>query len=305
MTASITVKKIDGTLISEERILSFRFRKNSYLPYTLLNAQLHAEYADFENSAEIFFYIDQKLVHHGLIDSLKVTCSGGGRIVSLVSRGFTSLLCQNQIEPGLKPSITFNQLMDGYYTLPYITHEDNSGQTGYIFVSGKTTMWDGIANLSYKFYGTYPYIRGTNCVRITPEGNPATFSYNDEELLCMGFSMNGRRIMSHYHMADMSGDYGQYEYENPEAAAYGIVRHKYSELDKEFLYEPENALVFYDKLASRSQKVFFCRYSGYNGEDLSDILSFGSIHSERIEGIEITGSAKGIFTELNVYHDKF
>lgn len=305
MTASITVKKTDGTLITEEKLIGFRFRKNSYLPYTLLNAQIHADAEDFENSAEIFFYLGQKLVHHGLIDTLKVTYSGGSRIVSLVSRGFTSLLCQNQIEPGLKSNITFNQLMDGYYALPYVTHEDNSSQTGYIYLSGKSTMWDGVVNLSYKFCGTYPYIRDTNCVRITPVSEPAVFSYTDADLLSRGFSMNGRRLISHFHMADMGGEYGQFELENPDAAAYGIVRHKYSEIDREFLYDPDEALEFYDKVASREQKMFFCTYSGYNGEDLSDIVSFGSINSERIEGIEISGSAKGIFTQLSVYHDKF
>lgn len=305
MTASITVKKTDGTLITEEKLLSFRFRKNSYLPYTLLNARIHADAEDFENSSEIFLYLGQKLVHHGLIDTLKVTYSGGSRIVSLVSRGFTSLLCQNQIEPGMKSNVTFNQLMDGYYSLPYVTHEDNSGQSGYIYVSGNSTMWDGVVNLSYKFCGTYPYIRGTNCVRITPVSDPAVFSYTDSDLLSRGFSMNGRRLVSHFHMADMGGEYGQYEYENPDAAAYGIVRHKYSELDREFLYEPNDALVFDDKIASREQKVFFCTYSGYNGEDLSDIVSFCGINSERIEGVEITGSSKGIVTKLSVYHDKF
>ena len=305
MTAVIEIKRTDGSIITEERILSFRFRKNAYLPYTLLNVQLHAESENFENSAEIFFYLGSRLVHHGLIDSLKATFSGGGRVVSLVSRGFTSLLCQNQIEPGMKSDVTFNQLMDGFYALPHITHEDNSSQSGYIYVSGRSTMWDGVVNLSYKFCGTYPYIRGTNCVRITPVSDPAVFSYDDAELLCRGFSMNGRRIMSHFHMADMGGNYGQYDYENTEAAAYGIVRHKYSELDMEFLYEPDEALVFYDKIASREHKVFFCRYSGYNGEDLSDIVSFGSVNSERIKSVEITGTSRGIITQLGVCRDKF
>lgn len=305
MTASIVVKKIDGTQLTEIRLLGFTFRKNAYLPYTLLNARICAVSENFENSSEIFLYLDNKLVHHGLIDSLKAAYSGGSRIVSLVSRGFTSLLCQNQIEPGMKPDMTFNHLMDGYYDLPYVTHEDNSDQTDYIYVSGKSTMWDGVVNLSYKFYGTYPYIRGTNCVRITPVSDPAVFSYSSDDLLTQGFSMNGRRLISHFHMADMGGNYGIYELEDTETEAYGIIRHKYSELDKEFLYEPDEALAFYDKIASRMHKVFFCSYSGYNGEDLSDLVSFGSINSERIEGIEIRGTARGVVTELSVYHDKF
>ena len=305
MNIRIAVKKTDGSLITEEKLLSFTFRKNAYLPYTLLNARISAISENFENSAEIFMYIGEKLIHHGLIDSLKTIYSGGGRTVSVVSRGFTSLLCQNQIEPGLKTNITFNQLMDGYYTLPYVTHEDNSAQSGYIYVSGKNTMWDGVVNLSYKFCGTYPYIRGTNCVRITPVGDPAVFSYSGDQLLSQGFSMNGRRLISHFHMADMSGEYGKYVLEDTEVEQYGIIRHRYIEMDKEFLYDPESALEFRSKIASRGKKEFFCSYSGYNGEDLSDVVSFGSINSERIEGIEIKGTARGIVTELSVYHDKF
>lgn len=305
MSAEIVVKKINGTQLTEVRLLSFTFRKNAYLPYTLLNARLCAVSEDFENSSEIFFYIGNKLVHHGLIDTLKESYSGGSRIVSLVSRGFTSLLCQNQIEPGMKPNITFNQLMDGYYTLPYVTHEDNSTQTGYIYVSGRSTMWEGVVSLSFKFCGTYPYIRGDNCVRITPVSDPAVFSYSNDQLIARGFAMNGRRLISNFHMADMGGEYGTYELEDAEVISYGIVRHKYSELNREFLYDPESALEFDDKITSRMHKVFFCRYSGYNGEDLSDIVSFGSISSERIEGIEVKGTSRGIVTEISVYHDKF
>lgn len=304
MTADIIVKKTDGTMLAENKLLGFTFRKNAYLPYTLFNARFCAEGEDFENSAEIFFYIDGGLIHHGLIDSLKMSYSGGSRIVSLISRGFTSLLCQNQIEPGMKLNMTFNQLMDDFYYLPYVTHEDNSVQTGYIYVSGKTTMWDGVVNLSYKFCGTYPYIRGTNCVRITPVIDPSAFSYTDEQLLCRGFAMNDKRLISHFHMSDMGGDY-KYELEDADAAAYGIVRHKYSEIDMEFLYDPDEALAFYDKIASRAQKNFFCSYNGYNGEDLFDLVSFGNINSERIKGIEVKGTAKGVTTEISVYHDKF
>lgn len=304
MNIRIVVQKTDGSQLTETKLLGFSFRKNTYLPYTLLNVRISADSVDFENSAEVFMYINENLIHHGLIDSLKTVYSGGSRVTTVISRGFTSLLCQNQIEPGMKLNITFNQLMNSYYELPHVTHEDNSTQ-GYIFVSGKTSMWDGVVNLSYKFCGTYPYIRDTNCVRITPVSDPAVFSYTNDQLLSQGFAMNGRRRISHFHMADMGGNYGIYENTDNDAVSYGILRHKYIELDKEFLYDPDNALTFRSKVASRQQKVFFCTYSGYNGEDLSDIVSFGSIISQRIEGIEIKGTSDGVITELSVYQDKF
>lgn len=305
MDAKIVIKKMSGSPIEETNILSFTFIKDAYTPYTSLSARIYAGDDTYMSISEILFYVGDKLIHHGLIDSLERTKTDGRSIVTLVSRGFTSLLSQNQIEPGMYTNISVNKLMDGFYTLPYVTHEDNSDESNYIFVKSNSSMWDGVANLSYKLCGTYPYIRDTNCVRITHEENPVIFSYDSNILIASGCSYNYRRRISNFHMADIEGNYGSYEFEDANVINRKIIRHKYFELDKQFLYNPENALAYRDKLTDRAHFRYFCKYCGYNGEDLFDKVSFDYVSQRRITSIEITGSSKGIFTELGVYYDGF
>lgn len=231
--------------------------------------------------------------------------NGGKQITTLTSRGFTSLLCQNQIEPGMKTGVSINSLMDGLYSLPYVEHEDNSDTSNYIFVKNNSTMWDALANLSYKLCGTYPYIRGTNTVRITPMSTPKSYTYSTSDLLTMGEEFTFRRLISDFHMADINGDHGTYSLSDSDVSARGIVRHKYFELDRQFLYDPQQALEYRDKYAYRGFKRSFCSYRGYNGEELSDIVTFGKIKSARIGCVEITGSQKGVITEISTYNDKF
>lgn len=305
MKVKVAVKLAAGTVFEETRLISFSFVKDVYTPCTALSARIFAEEDDYITAAEIMLYVGERLIHHGLIDTLECTKSKGRSIVSLASRGFTSLLCQNQLEPGMITGISFNDLMDSYYELPYVTHEDNDDQSGYIYVKSSSTMWDGVANLAYKLSGMYPYIRGTNCVRITAEQNPSVFTYDEAGLTESGISVSCKRMISSFHMSDISGEYGTYELEDDTVTNRSIVRHKYFELDKQFLYNPQDALEYRDKFAKRGSFRRFCRYCGYNGEDLCDLVSFGIVQSRRIGRIEVTGDGSGVFTELSVYSDGF
>ncbi len=305
MDVKIIIKKINGSPVEETDILSFSFIKDAYVPYTSLSARIYAGDDTYMSISEILFYVGGKLVHHGLIDSLERTVSHGKCIVTLASRGFTSLLSQNQIAPGMYSAVSFNKLMDGFYTLPNVTHEDNSDESNYIFVKNNSSMWDGIANLAYKLCGTYPYIRDTNCVRITPEENPSVYSYDSDTYLASGCTYSYKRRISNFHMADIDGNYGTYDYEDVNVLNRQIVRHKYFELDRQFLYSPEEAAVYRSKLADRAHFRYFCKYCGYNGEDLFDKVSFDYVNQRRITSVEITGNSKGIFTEIGVYYDGF
>ena len=301
----IKIRNTDGTEYTEDRLISFSFRKDAYLPYTLLSGKIVSDGRIFTDAAEIFLCVEGFTVHHGLIDQITTETSGGICLTSFVSRGFTSLLCQNQLEPGMITGVSINSLMDSFYTLPYVTHENNSDTSSYIYVSSNSTMWDGVVNLSYKLCGTYPYIRGDNCVRITPFPEPESFSYTDDELLSAGSEFTGRRLMSHFHMADISGHYGTYDLTDSDVTARKIIRHKYFELDMEFLNDPQQALAYRDKYACRAWKRLFCKYSGYNGEDISDTVTFNGVSNERISAVTITGNSSGITTSLSVFHDRF
>ena len=305
MNVRIIVTAKNGSWFSEDNVLNFVFHKDVYTPYTSLTARIRANSSSYENAAEVSLLIDGNEIHHGLVDSLKWEKRDGEDFLVIKSRGFTSLLTQNQIEPGLKMNISFNALMDNFYTLPYVTHENNSDNSSYIYVKPNTSMWDAAANLGYKLLGTYPYIRGTNMVMISHYPTPESFDLSDEKLITSGTELVYSRLASDYHMADINGDYGNYDLSDSDAAALKIVRHKYFDLDMRFLYSPQQALAYRDKYDFRGAERVFCSYCGYSGEDLGDTVSFGSITAERIAEVSISGSSRGVFTEISVYRDKF
>lgn len=305
MNVSVVLKNTNGSEMTFDKILSFTFRKDAYQPYTSFGAKISAgDFSEPENVSEVLFSINGKTIHHGLADNLSVTTSGGSAVISVSSRSFTSLLIQNQIETGLKTNISINSLMGSFYTLPYVTHEDCS-ESNYIYVKSNSNMWDGIVNLSYKLYGTYPYIRDTNFVRVNPAENPSVFEYSDDVILSKGVVAAGRKLISHFHMSNLGGNFGEFELADSEVISQNIIRHRFFELDRQFLYEPQQALEYRSKYSSRGRKKIFCTYSGYNGEDLSDLITFGTVRSGRIGAVTITGSSSGIITEIGVYKDKF
>lgn len=306
MTAEIVFVHTGGSTSSAGDILSFRFRKEAYTPYTQLEAVFAAPAGtDTGTVTEVLFTVGNTLVHHGIIDRLTVTEKNGCRTGVLSSRSFSCMLMQNQLEPGLYTRISINSLMDSMVSIPYVTHEYSSDETGYIYVKQGSTLWDSLSNLAYKQLGRYPYIRGTNCVMFSQVQAPAVFTYTASQLLSMGTEVSEKRLESDFHMADINGSYGTYDLNDPDVSARNIVRHRYFELDRQYLYDPQSALVFRDRYACRGWRRAFCSYSGYNGEDICDTLSFGSVSGERICAVEITGGRRGIVTELSVYRDRF
>ena len=140
---------------------------------------------------------------------------------------------------------------------------------------------------------------------ISSASSPAVFDLRGEKLLSIGTELTDSRLASGYHMANMGGTYGEFDLADSDTEALKIVRHKYFDLDMRFLYDPPEALAYRDKYDFRGQKRLFCSYAGYNGEDLSDIVSFGSVTSERVGSVNISGSSRGVVTEIGVYRDKF
>lgn len=305
MNVTLELIKENGSVSSEDRILSFAFEKNAYIPYTRLSVSFISGELFFTSVAEIKLIIDGKTVHHGLIDTIKSRQHDSRIIVRLVSKGFTSLLCRNQIEPGLKTGISLNSLMDSFYTIPYVTHEDNSDVSNYIYVRKNTSMWDAVSNLSYKLLGTYPYIRDENRVMITPYPTPSEFTYEISERMAVGYEYDYTRMASNYHMADINGEYGHYELQDNDVLDKKIVRHEYSDLDMRFLYSPQTALEYRNKFDTRGKMAVYCEYIGYRGEDLFDIMRFSSSSYGRIKSMRITGNSKGVFTKVMRYTDKF
>lgn len=308
--AFLIFRRPDGNESRASVIFNFQFTKEAYTPYTKMNAV----FAVAENTfipfgspyeySEVFLNIGGYNVHHGIIDSFKIITEHGVKKGIITSRSFTSLLLDNQLEPGLYMNISIDKLIDEYYHLPYVIHE--KGETeNYIYVKRGTSMWDAVVSLAYKLYNTYPYINGQNKIMLMAGTPEKELVFNDDNLLNYGAEVNTRRLVSDFHMEDVDGTYGKFGFHNLQAKERNIVRNKYFDLDRRFLYEPEKASEFRNDIAMRGWKRTFCTYSGYNNEDLYDTVSFGDIVKGRIKSIKVTGDRKGIQTELSVYDDGF
>ena len=305
MKAELLLINGDQSLVRTESVISFSFRKEAYTPYTELSAVYDGKDTDTAAVTEIKFFIDDKLVHHGTVDTLSVRKAGGAARGTLYSRGFSAMLTQNQMEPGLYTRISLDKLMNNMVAIPHVTHEPSPEESGYIYIKYGDTLWEALAALVYKQYGTYPYIRGANCVTIHQPSEPQSFTYTDRELLSVGSGISEKRLVSEFHMEDIDGAYGTYDLTDADAVARGIVRRRYFELDRQFLYAPQQAVEYRDKIACRGWMRDICTHADYAGEDLCDIVSFGSITNRRINALRITGDRKGIRTEIAVYRDRF
>lgn len=310
MTVFATFRRPDNTISRAVKIFSFRFTKDAYTPYTQLSATFSTETTAFtpfgspSEYTDIIFYIDSYILHQGIIDSFKIIKENGIEKGVVKSRGFTSLLLDNQLKPGLYMNVSIDKLINDYYTLPNVTHETSSSES-YIYVKNGSSMWDALVSLSYKVHGTYPYIRGMNKVMMTAGTPEKNLVFSDDKLLNYGSEIKTTRLVSDFHMADIDDTYDQFSYNNPTVAEKKIVRHRFFDLDRRFLYSPEQALHFRDAVAMRGWKRKFCTYSGYNGEDLYDTVSFGDVQNGLIKSIAVTGDSDGVRTELSVYEDKF
>jgi len=305
MQVKLEIKKNDSSSFEESEIISFSFKKNLYMSYTTLTASFIAGNSDYLSVCEVILTVNNHTVHHGLIDSFEIIEKNGVKTGKVVSRGFTSLLLQNQIEPGIITNISLNSLLDSYYNMNYITHEDNPNTENYIYVQNRSTMWDGVITLAYKLCGTYPFIESTNCIRITPKPEPSKFSFSDNDITAYGILQDLSNLISHFDMPDIEGNYGTYTLENSYVTENKIIRHKYIEFDREFLYNPQEALIFRSKVSGKARLCHYIEYPGFSGEDLTDIVSFQSVDNRKIGLVYIRGSNKGVFTRIGVYSDDF
>lgn len=301
MIIVMSAKKADGTIQSTQRVLSFLFEKEAYTPYTKLRACVFDTKIP-DDFTEVLFSVNGTDLHRGTVDTCRTITESGGTKCYITSRGFTSLLTENQLPPGMYTNMTLNKLFDDYFALPNITHEKNN-TSSYIYVNRGTPMWDCAVNLAYKLTGKYPYIRTTNQFMMSMPSNARNVTYTPDNVINYGAELNTKRMISHYHMADMSGNYGTYDYVSAEAAARNLIRHHHFDLDKRFLQSPERACQFRGEVSMRGYKRHFLTYNGYNHEDINDIVTFGDIESKRIKAVKIVGGQNGVFTELSVYED--
>lgn len=308
MAFSLVITDTGGREYTYTDILNFSFSKDVYTPFTSLNISCYMT-VSVNNINRVRFYHNNKLIHDGLVDKVKFDMGAKRRsVLTVSSSGFTSLLAQNYITPGMYSDLTFDSLMDSFITLPFVQHEADSSKTNYIFVKPKSTMWDAVVNYCFKVYKRYPYIDGPNTVRISARGNPAVYSQTTKNSVSYGYTNNYTQMLSDFHMEDTHGTYNTYNLNNDYATRRYLVRHKHFELDNQYYSNPDEALDFRNNYAQRQAYATYCEYYGYNGEDINDkftMVSGTPMIDVNISKIQIIATGNLVKTTIISNYDPF
>lgn len=297
-----------GTEFSSENCLWFRFEKEEYTPYTYLSAVFLAESPITSDIASVKFFVGGNNIHYGLIERFENTKSDKGWLLKIISKGFTSLLTQNQITPGLKNNVSLNSLMTEFIQFPNITYENNSTTVNYIYVKQYSTFWDAVTNLCYKVNSSYPYISGTNQITFSLPSSQKYITIEDDKCTSCGKVVEYSKIISDIHMQDINGNYNSYNLTDTDAKARNIVRHKHIDLDRQYLNSPDDALDYRRNLSYRGWYSFFVETPFYQNCDLNDkikIVSLSQTDYMNINKIVITGNQYAVTTKVFAYQDKY
>lgn len=276
----------DDECRTENVCFYFRLVKDVYVPYVYFEGKFISSYDEIGEINRIEFWDSSKLLHQGLVDSIEITRSSGRRTISVKSKGFTSLLCQNQPEPGMMTDATVDKLLALYPEIPYITSDD-SGSVNYIFIKDGSTVWDSICNLAFRQNRIYPYIMGTNTVKITPRKYGNSNILPENYFISSGIRHDFTKLISHIHMQDVDGNYNIYNKDNSAAVSRNIVRHKQIPLDRQFLYDPDSAPDYKLDFSMRGMIYNYMRFRGMYELELFDRVRSGEHIVNTIHRIDV------------------
>lgn len=305
MTYPLTLSLYHGQeLVTRSQCLSFSLDKEMYTPYDAVSAEFLAEAIDYSLIDRIAVYHESTCIFQGLADEIRQYHKNHAVFVKIRSKSFTSLLTQNELEPGLHSNLTAESLLTGFYQFPFVTYENLPG-SGYIFVKSGNTMWDGVVSFGYKLTGHYPFVMQNHICFSKPQNRPV-HSFSINQILEYGTMLNTTKLISHYHMEDISANPNAYQQENPTASALNIVRHKQIPFDNSFRHDPNSALTFRNLYSKRAYSSNYLIYDGFSNENLGDSISFGTlIQNQMLCRLHASFSTNGFRTTLWCYQDGF
>ena len=290
-----------GAYTELRNVLSLRLEREAYTPYESLTAVCRVPTVPMGAPEVSLMYGDTE-VYLGLVDTLRCEEADDCRLLRITSKGFTALLTQNELAPGLHTHQTLATLLESFYTFPHLTYEDYPG-TGYLYVNPGSSMWDGVASFAYQFTGHYPYVRG-NCICVTaPSGGTL---HTPGTILASGEESDLRRMVSHLHMEDINGNPDVYRQTNAQAALLEIVRHRHLPLDRTFLYAPEEALRWRIRYSNRGRYARYIRALGFYDMHIGDrVEAAGVLEADTVCRVRITFDGNAVQTQVWSYEDGF
>ena len=182
-------------------IAAFTLDKEAYTPYSQLTATVYGNFSiqQFAGIYRVQLLLDGTELHFGTVEKFRLVQENGTSYVRFSSRGLTALLLQNQLEPGLHTAMSLDKLMQDFVTFPKeITWESDTDTSNYLFVKEGTSMWDGVANLTYKLCGRYPFVYHANEIRMHLPETYRNFYVGADTLLGMGMTADQSRIYSRF-----------------------------------------------------------------------------------------------------------
>lgn len=304
MNIKLTISRAGTTSADLNDCISFSLVRDRYLPYATLRATMVAERTLYCYPSRVQFYLDDILLHDGVIEQYTSEMRNNKRVVTIVARSFTSALMHNQPKPGLYPAATLESLMT-MYELPHVTYESGVAAERYMYVKESTSMWEMLNHYNYLLNGGSPYITVPNHVRVTPKTNPPSYVVSAAQVLTKGECTDLSRIISRIDMADASGEYGTFTATNAEATRREITRVKQISLDKTYLSDPQKALDIRIKRSMQKMHGEYLEYMGYCGEDIGDTVVCAGFTNGSVGRIALSGSGEGLRTKIWYYDDPF
>lgn len=301
---SVRLYDADGNCRAESFCFSFHFVKDVYTPYAFFEGKFTSSSAESDDFNRVEFWVYSKMIFRGIVDSIDIQHSNNRYVITVKSKSFTSLLCQNQPEPGIMTDVTLADIIATYSDIPYVTCEETE-PVNYIYVKDGSTIWDAIVNLAYRQTGLYPYIESHSKVRITRRNPAIEITIMKPDIIATGVCDDFTKIISHIHMQDAAGTYDSFNQTNEQALQRNIIRHKQIPLDRQFLYKPEDAPDYKLKYSMRGNKYHYVKYAGYNCEDLFDWVTYNTFENKMIHGVDVVFNGSTPITTLKMYDDGF
>lgn len=300
-------KTVEQTVSSTD-IISLRFVKERYTPYTQLSGRVAID-TEINDIKSIMLKAGSEVTHFGPPDRFEWEIKEKRFIISFTSRGYSCALGQNQLTPGLHFDVTFEKLMTEEIVLPHVEYQKLGGKLNYVYVKENDTMWDSAKAFTRKFIGGHPCLLGANTIIMARAGNYETLYINSEDIISASTGQDLTHVMSHFHMKDIDGKYNTYNLTNSDAVARDIIRHRHIPLDRQWLSDPDEAMQYRFDFSERGRSFEKVTYWGYNNEDLRQRASFFAskiqLTSGEISKIELNVSPKGAITTLWFYHDRY
>ena len=291
----------DDSVCTLTDCLQFILVRDRYLPNAALRLRALLP-AGMDEPVRVRLFLDDFAVHDGGVQTWICEQKNGQLQAVITSQSFAAVLMKNQLVPGLYTGVTLESLMETYH-LPHVTYE-NVPSINYIFVKDNAAMWDSIVAYNYKLCRGYPFVRLPNLLCMLPRQDENEIILPENAILAETTGGSAAEMISRVDMADALGEYGSFTRSNPEALRRGITRVRQILLDRQYLYNPYDALQFRIDVSNRKICSKTVRYAGYCGEDLEDLASCSFVRG-RVSRIVITGDRSGITTEDTFYFDPF